>query len=293
MSRVQGGLAVLVGALLMAACGPEAPSPTPSPTAFVQATPTITTYHLNTGVWYAGLVLTFGTTTAELDAHGGRVSVEALIKNPNRDDRTLAAPIHLDAGGAVFEPTRESVLPTIPAGLSASTTLDFEVVGLASVDDAVLIVGAPGDHLGVVPFGEGVPPVTLEPVAFKPSGTVAAGELRLALRSGELRWDLPDWAEELPSGSAALTLTYDVTNKGTFSGGNPLTERNVELRLPDGTLLRPRADGRSQSTVLLRPGRTAQGLFSRFEIPAGLSGTCVLILHDAGDEAKLRFKLPG
>jgi hypothetical protein len=291
VSRRRGRLAVALVVLVVGAC--EDALPTPSPTTFVAPTPTVTTYHLGTSVWHSGLVMRFDSATAELDASGGRASVQASITNPGPDDLTLTAPIRIVAGAGVFEPTRDSVLPTIVAGQTGYTTLRFELVGLSSLDDAVLRVGDPAEHQGIVPFVAGtIAAVTLEPVPFKPSGSVTAGKFRLTLRSGEVRWDLPDWAQELPTGTVALTLTYDVTNQGGFSGGNPFTAHNVELRLPDGTRIAPRPDGRSQSSVLVRPGRTIRGLFSRFEIPDGMAGTYALILSDAGDVARIRFSLP-
>ena len=49
-----------------------------------------------------------------------------------------------------------------------------------------------------------------------------------------LRWDLPDWSQELDASLEALTLTYDVTYTGDFAGGFAFTGDNVALRLPDG-----------------------------------------------------------
>ena len=84
-----------------------------------------------------------------------------------------------------------------------------------------------------------------------------------------LRWDLPDWSQELDAELAALTLTYDVTYPGDFAGGFAFTGDNVALRLPDGTIVEPRRDGHSQSVELIGARKTKKDLFSRFEIPAG------------------------
>ncbi|HYL39749.1 MAG TPA: hypothetical protein VET90_00410, partial [Candidatus Binatus sp.] len=116
---------------------------------------------------------------------------------------------------------------------------------------------------------------------------------RLVASGGLLRWDLPDWAQELPAGTAALTLTYAVTYTGTFSGGVPFTADNIRLALPDGRLEGPRGDGRSQSITAIMPGQTVKALFSRFEIPAGLTGTYALVLVENGKQGKITFNLPG
>jgi hypothetical protein len=284
---------LLVGALL-AACGPDEPTASASPSAVPKPTPTTTTYRLGTAVWYAGLVMTFGTATAVLDEHGGTVAVETTIENRGSDDQTLGASIRIVAGGKAFEPTRDSVLPTLAAGATAYTTLHYDVVGLGTVDDAVLQVGAPGEHHGVVPFVAGsVAPVTLQPVAVAASGTGNAASLRLTVRSAELRWDLPDWAAELPSGIAALTVSYDVTYRGTFSGGFAFTGANVALRLPDGSIVRARDDGRSQSLALLLPGRIVRGLATRFEIPAGVPGSYALLVENGSARATIPLAIPG
>ena len=55
---------------------------------------------------------------------------------------------------------------------------------------------------------------TLEPVTLAVKGTANAADLRVILRTGELRWDLPDWGQELPVNTAALTVTYDATYRG-------------------------------------------------------------------------------
>ena len=106
-----------------------------------------------------------------------------------------------------------------------------------------------------------------------------------------MRWDLPDWHDELPLATEALTVTYDVTYTGTFSGGIPFTADNVRIRLPDGTVLAPRADGHSQSIVAIGPGRTARGLTSRFEVPNGLAGFVAFVLRDGSAQKLIQFKV--
>ncbi|HYL41067.1 MAG TPA: hypothetical protein VET90_07145, partial [Candidatus Binatus sp.] len=283
----------LVVAVLAGACDTP-PSVAPTPSAPPQPTATTTTYPLDTTVWYAGLVLTFGSATAVLDPRGGPVTIQLQLQNPGASDQPFDTPVELLVAGTSYEPARDSVLPSVPAGGTAQATLKFNVFGVRSADAAVIQIGAPGQHLGVVPFSAGnVGPVVLKPVSFGLSGSTTASDLRLVASGGLLRWDLPDWAEELPAGSAALVLTYAVTYTGTFSGGVPFTGDNIRLALPDGRVEEPRADGRSQSISAILPGQTLKGLFSRFEIPAGLGGTYALVLVENGKQGKVTFKLPG
>ena len=172
--------------------------------------------------------------------------------------------------------------------------MSFEVLGPVSIGDAILRIGDPPRHLAIVPFASGGSgPVTFQPITAKLSGTGNAADLRLTLRSGELRWDLPDWGEELPATSAALTLTYDVTYRGSFSGGFPFTGDNVALRLPDGRIVAPRPDGRSQSLAVIQAGRTLSGLSTRFEIPSGVTGPFSLIVRNGSAQGAIRFQLAG
>jgi hypothetical protein len=283
-----GALGVLVAGCLDAPVASLAPSPTPVP----EPTPITTTYDLETTVWYAGLELTFGRAVAELDAFGGPVTVGVRIENPSADQVDLNAPIRLALGDVVVEPTRESRIPTIPGAGAVTVQLEYDVRDTPTVDAAVITVGADPLHIARVPFTEaGGDAVVFEPIVFTLRGTGTGGSLRVTLRSGELRWDLPDWSQELDDSSVALTLHYDVTYTGNFPGGFAFTRDNVELRLPDGKRVEPRADGRSQSIELIGPGKTKRGLFSRFEIPSGLRGEFRLIVIDGSKQRSIAFTI--
>jgi hypothetical protein len=282
--------ALVVGACLGEAPATETPTqrPTPEPTA------TTTRYELDTKVWYAGLVLTFDRATAVLDPGGGEVTIGLQIGNPGPDPLGLSAPIRLTAGGQGFEVRRGTELPDVEAGGNETVSLPYDVIGLGSVDAAVIRVGASEDHQALVPLkAGGVQLLSLEPVAFDASGSATAGDLAIAIHTGLLRWDLPDWGEELPRASEALTVTYDVTYSGKFSGGFPFTGENIALRLPDGSVVEPRKDGRSQSLQVIAAGATAAGLASRFEIPAGARGAFALIVKNGSAEGAVEFSLPG
>jgi hypothetical protein len=260
----------------------------------VQPTPTTTLYHLDTTVWYAGQVLTFTTATAVFDPTGGTVSIQVRFENPSPDDQQLDAPIRITSGAQGFDLVHGTELPTVPAGGATMVALAFDVPGLPSVDDAVIRIGRSEDNQALVPFGTGpVQKVTLEPLTLDVGGSAAAADLRVVLKAGELRWDLPDWSSELPVGSAALTLTYDATYRGSFVGGLAFTADNVTLTLPDGSSVSPRRDGHSQTVTLLLPGKTQSSLASRFEIPSGVPGTYKLVIHNGSASGTIAFAVPG
>jgi hypothetical protein len=281
---------ILVAAL--AGCSSETTTPSPSPTPAPLPTPVLTTYSLETTSWVEGLVVTVHGASASLDTKGGPVTVTMLIDNPGSTVAALDVPIRLTASGYVYNVVSGTVLPEVKAGGSAEVSLVFEVESHSSIDDGVLRIGRPGDHQVQIPFTAGpIPMLTLKPEPASLSGAVTAGGIRLALRRREVRWDLPDWYQELPVTSEVLTVTYDVTYVGTFSGGFAFTGANVRLRLPNGTLVASRKDGHSQSVVLVGAGRTAKGLISRFEIPTGTSGTLGILVLDGSIHRLVTFKI--
>lgn len=289
-----GSRAVLAVAVVIAlgGCSSETATPTATSTRAPFATPVVTTYPLETTVWVEGLVVTVHSATASMDAKGGPVTVTMGIMNPGADTATLDAPIRLTASGQVFGVVNGTVLPEIAAGGSTEVSLVFEVDGRPTIDDGVLRIGRSTDHQAQVPFTSGpVATLTLEPLEAPLGAAVTSGGVRVVLRHREIRWDLPDWYQELSLASKALTLTYDVTYVGTFAGGLAFTGDNVALRLPDGTLVAPRHDGQSQSIVLIRAKKTAKGLFSRFEIPSGATGTFGFIVMDGSIHKTVTFKV--
>jgi hypothetical protein len=290
----RSGLLCLGLTLTIAGCLGSTALPNPSiRPPDVAATPAVAAFAIAATVWVDGFVITIHSATASLDAKGGPVSIPIAIENPGTEPATLDAPIRLTAsGGAVFEVSRGTQLPEVAAGGFAELTIEFEVVGRAAISDGVLRIGRTEDHQAVIPFGPGLARlVTLEPQALELTGTATAGGLRVALRRGGVRWDLPDWHTELPVGTEALTLTYDTTYVGDFAGGLAFTADSVGLRLPDGTIVAPRPDGHSQSIQVVGPKQTARGLESRFEIPTGLTGRFALIIRDGSTRKAIPFTI--
>jgi hypothetical protein len=291
--RVQREIVVLAAvALAVAACNDTVPSVAPTPTPTPEPTAAVTTYQLGTTVWYEGLEIEIVSVTATLDQRGGPVEVLLRMDNPTDQDSSLDAPVTLEIGTVVAVPTRDSTIPTVPAEGSAAATLTYELQGITSIGDAVLEIGAAPLHVARVPmtpFSGGL--VAFEPIELPLSGSGAASTLKLTIRGGELRWDLPDWSQELDSTLQALTITYDATYSGDFSGGFAFVGENVSLKLPDGTILKARRDGHSQSVDLIGAKKTKKGLFSRFEIPAGLTGTFNLLVINGSQQKAIPFTI--
>jgi len=291
--------ALVVGAVAVAGCI-DAPVPSASPTAAPapEPTPITTTYQLGSTVWYEGLVIHVDSVVATLDERGGPVEVRLRLENPNEDDGDLDARVLLQAGTDPSAPpvamTRESKIPTVPAHGMVGAVLTYELQAVASVDNAVVRIGEAPNHVARVPLTEaGGAPVDLEPVNLIVSGRGDAGTVRITLRSGVIRWDLPDWSQELAQDLEVITLTYDVTYNGDFTGGLAFTGGNVGLRLPDGTVVEARRDGHSQSVELIGANQTKKGLFSRFEIPSGTTGRLALVVRNGKDSDTIPFVIPG
>jgi hypothetical protein len=288
--------ALIAAATVVAACLDAAPSgAAPSPTRRPEPTPITTTYEVGTTVWYEGLVLHVDRVTSTLDARGGPVDVTLRVENPRADPAELQATIFLRFGGAPIEPTRESRIPPIPPESEIVGLLTYELQGVSSVADGGVQVGAEPDHIGFAPLTAAAgAAVSLEPRELALTGTATAGELRITVKRGLQRWDLPDWALELAADRQAVSVTFDATFTGGFPGGYPFNAGdNLALRLPDGTDVAPRADGHSRPVELLGPGRTNRGLTARFEIPASVTGRVSLVVLDGDEEALIPLAIPG
>jgi hypothetical protein len=285
-------LAIVLAGCLDVPVPSVAPTVPPTP----EPTPVTKTYQPNATAWYEGLVIHVDTIDATLDQRGGPVGVHLRFENPGEDEAELDARVLLQADAtsrdAPIAPTRESKLPSIPAGGTAEAVLTYELQGLASIDNGVVLIGEAPLHVARVPLtAAGGAADLFEPVTLALSGFNLAGDLKITLRQGALRWDLPDWSQELGANAAVLTLTYDVTYAGTFGGGFAFTGHNVALRLPDGSWVDARPDGHSQSIELIGAGKTKKGLSSRFEIPSGVTGRYALVVRNGTTHRLIAFDL--
>lgn len=287
--------ALVLLAVFVGACGDaQTPSAAPTATTAPEPTPVSHTYELGTQVWYEGLVVTVDRVTSLLDARGGTVDVLVGVANPNEDPAELDGAFTLVAGETRVEATRDSQVPAVPGHGSVATVLTFELQAIASIDHAMLELGGAPDHVGLVPITAAAgDSATYEPVTLALKGSAQAGSLKVALTGGLLRWDLPDWGQELNAKVAVLTLTYDVTYAGDFAGGLAFTGDNIALKLPDGTIVSARRDGHSQSVELVGPHKTKKGLFSRFEIPSGMTGKFSLLVRLSSAQKLITFAIGG
>jgi hypothetical protein len=278
--------------LTLAACDQGGPSVAPTPTRSPEPTATTSGYQLNTRVWYEGLEIDVVGATATLDQRGGPVEVRMNLHNPTDQDSNLDGAVTLLVGTVRADPTRESTIPEVPAQDTIAATLTYELQGISSIDKAVLEFGAGPLHVARVPITPAAgSPLVFEPVELALTGSGTASSLKLAIHTGELRWDLPDWSQELDASLQALTITYDATYSGDFSGGFAFTGDNVALKLPDGTIVEARRDGHSQSVELIGAKKTKKGLMSRFEIPAGLTGTFGLVVRNGSAQKTIPFTI--
>jgi hypothetical protein len=284
----------LIVAFGASACDSTTPSVGPITTSPPEPTPDVTVYDLGATVWYEGLIIHVDTATATLDARGGPVDLTLRIENPNDDIGELNGPISLVLGNTRVSPNENSAVPLVPPNGSMPVHLTYDLQSVSSVDAGVIEIGSAPDHVAKVPLMNGAGDLRqFEPQLLTLKGANAAADLKITLRSGVIRWDLPDWSQELDAGIAVMTLTYDVTYTGTFSGGFAFTGDNVALRLPDGTIVTPRRDGHSQSVELIGAGKTKKGLFSRFEFPSGTTGKFALIVRNGASSKAIVFTIGG
>jgi hypothetical protein len=304
VTRARAGLAAartVVAVSALAGCIVDAPTPVPSATPTIEpaATARVDAYPLATTAWYAGLVLTFDGAISTLDAKGGPVAVELTLANPGPEELGLGGPIRLVAGDRAVEPSRDTPIPSVPAGGSVSTTIVFPVERDFDVPGATIVIGRAEEHQAIVPLVPGsggsgfAATVTLEPATFELAGAAQVRDLLVTLRSAELRSDLPDWGTQLPRGSVALSLTYDVAFRSDFVGGFPFTAENLSLLLPDGRAISARADGHSAPALVVGPRAVVDGLTSRFEVPAPGIGAYRLLVTNGAATKEIELEIGG
>lgn len=163
----------------------------------------------------------------------------------------------------------------------------FDVDDAFTFEGAVLTIGLADNNQAVVPFDGTSEAVSLEPTTYEVGGSASAGAIAVDLHGGELRADVPDEHGQIESGYKALTIGFDVTNHGSYTGGFAFSYGwNLALELPDGTTIAA-DDGPIE---LLTLGTTLPDKQVRFTIPDPAAGRCRFVLID--DTKSVRRFIP-
>jgi hypothetical protein len=286
---ILGLVAMLVAAMLSAACGGGEDGGTPTPGDGTptpgEATPTPTDtgadpgdqeFAVNQEFWHAGFHVTLGngdiSTRETLDGRTLHfVSIDATFENLGPDETSFFSPVSLVQDGTAFIPSGDNTdIPRVPSGLSSDGTLVYLVEEDFDADRAQLVVGSGEENQALVPLGpQGGDLVTLEPSEPPISGSISMELIDLTFTSAELRADIPASYREIEAGRLGLTINFDATSRS--SGNWRINAQNLALTLPSGSSVG--ADGAELPGL---PGSDAgtdtPGLFVRFlvdDMPAG------------------------
>lgn len=248
--------------------------------------PTTDSITVGQDFWHAGWKVTLGEATLGQDEFGIRtVAIDAMFENLGNQTSTFNSQVVLTSGGNSFGDTGiEQDLPNVPAGLSNDGLLAVQVDDTFSLDDATLTVGNPDNNQAIVPIGPDSPDelVSLEPLQIAAAGSAAAGPVSFTVTGAELRADLPDWLDEVEEGHLAMIVSFEVTvGEGIPIGEGVLQSPNVALKLPDGTAVAVRSDGRSGVNELLqgKEGTTIQDLSVRFIVDEPAEGQYAFLVR--------------
>ncbi|MEX2160101.1 MAG: hypothetical protein WEB04_11930 [Dehalococcoidia bacterium] len=289
-------LVVLAGlsfALALTACGGGDDTPAVTPTVEGEATPTEEsaaaddTVQIDQSYWHAGFKVSLSEATlTDGDVGSPTVTIDATFENLGNTDATPDSQLALTSGANSYSSgSLEEDIPRVPAGLSSTGTIAFDVDEDFTFDDATLIVGNPQNNQAFVPLGpDGDELVSLLPREIPATGTVAAGAVTAHVTGAELRADLPNQHSEMEAGKLALTVRFDIdVGSGIQIGQGVFQGPNVALILPDGTAVAVRSDGVSGVNELLqgKEGTTISDLAVRFEVDEPSEGTYAFVVRGA------------
>lgn len=279
---------------LLGACGSGTPSVTPSTSdsTFLDPSPAVTPGEvaIDQTVWFGGFKLTLGNASLLTEDARIFVDIDTLFENQGTSSATLNATLNLSSGLDNYQPDlARQDLPEVPGLTTGSGTLSFDVDGEFSFDDAILTIGNAENNQALIPLGTGGTFVDLAPVAVAVKGAATGGELRVRVRGGGLRADIPDRHDQVEAGKRALSLDIDITYRGDRAGGYAFSGNNLALTLPDGTTVAV-DDGPIE---LLRAGTTLPDQQVRFIVRDPAAGTYELVvIDDTTDErGSLTFEI--
>lgn len=191
-------------------------------------------------------------------------------------------------------------VPFVSGGGVQEGSFGIVVDGNFNFDQAILVVGKAGNQQARVPLGGAGELISLEPQRMDVQGQAVAGRLVLDLSEVEIRTDLPDIHNTTKAGQRVMVVRFFATDTrpaGTASSHN-LQSQNLALKLPNGTTLAVRSDGRSAPNVLVTSAMAKSVLTARFDITDPVAGSYALVVQgpyaDAGGAAagEVRFQIP-
>jgi hypothetical protein len=314
MTRHPSAISICVASfvILAAACGGGGGEEgTATPPAAVdtetieEATPQATeeTADVNQSFWHAGWKVTLGEVTLRIEGSSRIVEIGAQFENLGEATATFDSRLVLLSGGQSYdEPTLDQEFPRVPGELSGNGLITFRVDDDFTLDDATLLVGNPANNQATVPIGpDGDDLVDLAPREIDVTGSATAGAVTLTVERIEIRADLPDVHSIAEEGKKLIIVYFSATiGSGIPIGEGVLQSANVALKLPDGTAVAVREDGRSGVNELIqgREGTTIQDLSVRFEVPEPVEGAYAFVVrgrYAAGTdqvEGELAFMIP-
>jgi hypothetical protein len=257
----EGGAGAPAAAPAAAAPGTAVSSPGPAPTIAERTLAVAKT------VWYGGFKLT----VREARLRPGALELVTAFENLGTETRALRADVVVQSAGRnYFETAASHDVPTIPGGASQDGTLAVAVDGLFRLDDAVVVIGRADTNQARFPLGDRGPVIAFRPAPVPVAGSVSAGQLRVVVRSAELRGDILNQYRQAGRGRLALRIDYtaEVSNCQTVEFG-------LSLVLPDGTPVDPiggdTADGSGRFRVFEVPDPPKGHYQLRLEVGAGTS----------------------
>jgi hypothetical protein len=226
-------------------------------------------------VWFAGFQVTIKNAAISTapDTAVTTVNLAVTLTNEGPTPVRFDGLIDLGSGGSHYK-FDNSTLPNVAGGASHDDNLSFDVDTGFKLDGATLTIGQPGHHQAVIPLGGAGNLIDLAPITLGLSGSVMAGNLKVSVKGGEVRTDVPADHVELDQNTAALALTLDIHYGGDNS--YPFGHNNLALVAPNGSQIAVSAG----PIEVLTPNATRTNETVRFLIPEPVNGAYQLILRD-------------
>lgn len=191
-------------------------------------------------VWFAGFKVTVETATLTTGIGApttitSELSVNATFENEGNEVAQFRGDVSVSSHGQDFPAQSSGELPRLPGGGKGKGTFSFQLDGTTSLDDAVLTFGGPDVTRATVPLGTAGDLVSLEPLAVTGLSTVAAGDVKVDIKSGEARADKVEQHGQADKGHWYVYLKGTLNFTSSSAGGTNFGPEQVSVKLPDGT----------------------------------------------------------